>query len=240
LGFKTSWADNRVRLNGAIYQLDWSDIQLSFLGENGLTEIRSAGNARIRGAELDLYVRAAPGLTFSLGAAYNDAEITDDFCLFSNEDFDCTRPGPDIDGDGVGETNATLAPAGTRLPITAKFKANALARYEFPVMGNNGHFQVNLIHEGRRTSDLRLVERGLLGDLESYTTVDLSTGLTNGRWKVELYVKNLFDVNGALGNTIQCVETTCGDPNRLTAIGPKIYTFVTRPRTIGIRLGTKF
>jgi iron complex outermembrane receptor protein len=241
LGFKTSWADNKIRLNGAVYQLQWSDIQLSFLGANGLTEIRSAGNARIRGAELDFYWRPARGLTFSLGGAINDAEITEDFCLFSNPEFDCTIRGPDLDGDGIGEDNATLAPAGTRLPITSRFKANALARYEFDIGDTqDGHVQLNVIHEGSRTSDLRLFERGILGPLDGYTTVDVSTGITNGRWKVDFYIKNLFDVNGALGNTIQCTEAVCGDPDGLTAIGPKIYTYVTRPRTVGLRVGTKF
>jgi outer membrane receptor protein involved in Fe transport len=229
LGFKTNWANNRVRFNGAIYQLNWSGIQLSFLGANGLTEIVNAGDARVRGAEFDLGWRPVKGLNFSLGAAYNDAEITKDFCLIANAAFDCTTAG-----------NALLAPAGTRLPITAKFKFNALARYEFPLMGKDAHFQGNVIHEGRRTSDLRLAEREILGDLGAYTTVDLSAGITNGRWTMDLYAKNLFDVNGRLGNGIQCNEQVCGDPGGVTAIGPKIYTYVTRPRTIGVRLGTKF
>ena len=234
LGFKTSWADNRLRFNGALYQLNWSDIQLSFLGANGLTEIRSAGNARIRGAEFDLFYRPVRGLTFSLGGSFNDAKITDDFCRIANEDFDCTRPGP------AGEANALLAPAGTRLPISARFKANALARYEFKLGALDAHVQANLIHEGRRTGDLRTVERAIVGDLRGYETVDLSTGITNGRWSAELFVKNLFDVNGATGNTIQCTESVCGDPDGVTAIGPKIYTYVIRPRMIGLRVGTKF
>ena len=229
LGFKTSWADNRLRFNGAIYQLNWSDIQLSFLGANGLSEIRSAGNARIRGAEFDLFYRPLRGLTFSLGGSYNDAKITEDFCLIANEDFDCTTPG-----------NALLAPEGTRLPISARFKANALARYEFKLGALDAHVQANLIHEGSRTGDLRLAERAIVGDLHAYQTLDLSTGLTNGRWSAELFVKNLFDVNGATGNTIQCTESVCGDPEGLTAIGPKIYTYVIRPRMIGLRVGTKF
>ncbi|HEX8482771.1 MAG TPA: TonB-dependent receptor [Allosphingosinicella sp.] len=231
LGFKTSWADNKLRFNGAIYQLDWKDIQLSFLGANGLTEIRSAGNARIRGAELDLFWRPVRGLSFSLGGAFNDAEITEDFCRISNAQFDCTIP--------EGE-NSVLAPAGTRLPITARFKANALARYEFPMGSNTAHLQANVIHEGSRTTDLRLQERAIQGDLDAYTTVDLSAGLTNGRWSVDFFVKNLFDVNGDLGRTIQCAETVCGDPDGLTTIGGKFYTYVTRPRMIGLRLGTKF
>jgi len=229
LGFKTSWADNRLRFNGAIYQLNWSDIQLSFLGANGLTEIRSAGNARIRGAEFDFYYRPVRGLTFSLGGSFNSAKIIDDFCKIANDAFDCTTPG-----------NALLAPAGTRLPISARFKGNALARYEFKLGALDAHVQANLIHEGSRTGDLRLVERAIVGGLDAYQTVDLATGLTNGRWSAELFVKNLFDVNGATGNTIQCAESVCGDPDGLTAIGPKIYTYVIRPRMIGLRVGTKF
>jgi iron complex outermembrane receptor protein len=229
LGFKTSWADNRLRFNGAIYQLNWSDIQLSFLGANGLTEIRSAGNARIRGAEFDIFYRPVRGLTFSFGGSFNDAKITDDFCLIANDAFDCTTPG-----------NALLAPAGTRLPISARFKANALARYEFKLGALDAHLQANLIHEGSRTGDLRLAERAIVGNLEGYDTVDLSSGVTNGRWSIDLFVKNLFDVNGATGNTIQCTESVCGDPDGLTAIGPKIYTYVIRPRMIGLRIGTKF
>src|SRR3546814_250089 len=163
LGFKTSWLDNRVRVNAAAYQLDWTDIQLSFLGANGLSEVRNAGDARIRGAELDVYALLAPGLSLGVGAAYNDAEITEDFCRIANELFDCTLPGPD------GTPNALLAPAGTRLPTTAKFKANALARYEFPVGSYDAHFQAGAVHEGRRTSDLRLFERELLGHLPAYT-----------------------------------------------------------------------
>lgn len=234
LGFKTSWLDNRLRINGAIYQLNWKDIQLSFLGANGLTEIRNAGDARIRGFELDAFARAAPGLTFGIGAAYNDAEITKDFCLIANEQFDCTIPGAD------GTENALLAPSGTRLPVTARFKFNMLGRYEFALAGGTGHLQGAMVHEGRRTSDLRLLEREALGDAKGYTTVDLSAGLTFDRWSAELFVRNLFDVNGQVAKSIQCLETVCGDPDGVTAIGPKIYTFIIQPRTIGLKLGTKF
>ena len=235
LGLKTSWLDNRLIFNAAIYQLDWDNIQLSFLGLNGLTEIRNAGNARIRGAELDIIARPTEGLTLSAGAAFNDAEITEDFCLIANDQFDCTLAGPD------GADNALLAPAGTRLPLTARFKGNVRARYEFPIgPTTEGHFQLSVVHEGRRTRDLRLLERGLYGDLVAHTTVDLSAGIERGPWSLELFARNLFDERGALGSFINCVETTCGDPDGVTARGGIVYTIVARPRTIGIRAGVRF
>ena len=239
LGLKTSWLANRLTFNAAIYQLDWDNIQLSFLGQNGLTEIRNAGNARIRGAEFDLSARPARGLTFSLGASYNDAELTEDFCRVANDAFDCALF-IDIDGDGEND-NALLAPSGTRLPLSARFKGNARARYEFPVgPAMEGHFQLSAAYEGRRTRDLRTLQREIYGDLDDFFTMDLSAGIESGAWTAQIFARNLFDARPEVGRFIQCLETTCGDPDGVTASGGKIYTIVGRPRTIGVRIGRRF
>jgi iron complex outermembrane recepter protein len=221
--------------NFAIYQEDWKDIQLSFLGANGLTEIRNAGNARIRGFEADLYLRPMSGLSWSTGVSFNDAEIRNDFCLIANHDFDCTLPGPD------DEENELLAEEGTRLPITAKWKLNSRLRYDWQVSSDiKAHAQAAVSYEGDRRQDLRDLENSILGDLDAYTLVDTSVGAEKGPWSVDLYVKNLFDVRGQVTKGVSCLETVCGDPDGLTAIGPKIYTTITRPRTIGLRIGRKF
>lgn len=223
IGWKTTPAPG-VRFNGAIYQLDWKDVQLSFLGANGLTEIRSGGDARIRGIEIDAGYRAG-GFSLNVGGSYNDAKLRRDYC--NDTTAACT-------GDNL------LAPKGTQLPITAKFKGNAVARYDFPIGPNKGHFQVSAAYEGKRRTDLRTVENNIQGNLPAYTTVDTSAGITNDSWSLELYVRNLFDKRGLFGNSIQCPETVCGDPDGLTDIGGKTYYYVVQPRTIGLKVGTKF
>jgi iron complex outermembrane receptor protein len=239
LGLKTTFADGRLNFNAAIYQLDWDNIQLSFLGQNGLTEIRNAGNARIRGVEFELFGRPAQGLTFSIGGSYNDAELTEDFCQVANPDFDCTLF-IDVDGDGESD-NALLAPSGTRLPLTARFKGNARARYEFPVGGAwEGHVQASGAYEGERTRDLRTLQRRLYGTLDDYFTVDLSAGVQNEVWTAQIFARNIFDARIEAGRFIQCLETTCGDPDGLTERGGITYTVLGRPRTIGIRIGRRF
>src|SRR4029078_9022201 len=70
LGFKTTWANNRLRINGALFQEDWDDFQYSFLGQNGLTEIRNAGQARIKGFETDVVWMPVDGLTLSASASW--------------------------------------------------------------------------------------------------------------------------------------------------------------------------
>ena len=217
--------------NLAVYQEDWKAIQLSFLGANGLTEIRNAGNARIRGLEADLFLKLAPGLTWSTGASYNDAKILDNFCLIATGPDDCSAPGG----------NELLAPAGTQLPLTAKFKGNSRVRYEWePSTNLKAHVQVVASYEGKRRRDLRVIENSIYGNMKAYTEVDFSGGLDKGSWSIDLFMKNAFDTRGEIAKSIQCLETVCGDPGGVTAIGPKIYTTVTRPRLIGVRVGRKF
>src|SRR5688572_22627778 len=90
LGWKTTFGDG-FRFNGSIYQQDWDGIQLSFIGANGLTEIRNAGIARIRGIEMDFGYQTG-GFTLNLNGSYNDADIREPFCAMANPDFDCSVP----------------------------------------------------------------------------------------------------------------------------------------------------
>lgn len=231
IGWKTQLGP--VRFNGAIYQEDWNDIQLSFLGENGLTEIRNAGIARIRGIEADLSYRSG-GLTLSASGSFNDATIRRDFCLIANPDFDCT-----ID-PGDGRSNDLLAPSGTQLPVTARFKGNAIARYAFPVGSWDGHVQGALSHVGKRRSDLRITENAIKGFFDAYTTADFSVGVANDAYRIELFATNLFDERGVVNSGVQCLETTCGDPSGISTTGGVFYDYVIRPRVIGLKVGMDF
>ena len=72
------------------------------------------------------------------------------------------------------------------------------------------------------------------------TLVDVGAGIDMDHWSVDLFVKNLFDARGQVAKSIQCNEFVCGDVGNSTAAGGKIYTVVTRPRTVGLRVGYKF
>jgi iron complex outermembrane recepter protein len=227
-GWKTTFGDG-FRFNGSIYQQDWNGIQLSFIGANGLTEIRNAGIARIRGIEADFGYQTG-GFTLNLNGSYNDADIRRDFCAIANDDFDCTVP----------TGNELLAAAGTRLPLTPKFKGNAIARYEFPIGMWDGHVQGVVSHVGSRRSDLRDVENAIKGSYPAYTTADLSLGADSGSYRVEFFVTNLFNSNGRYFTGVQCQETVCGDPDNVSATGGVFYDYVIKPRTVGLKFGVDF
>ncbi len=229
--YEIGWklGSNGLRVNGAIYQEDWNNIQLSFLGANGLTEIRNAGIARIRGIEAEIGYRAG-GLSFSTGFSYNDAEIRRNFCRIANATFDCTTAG-----------NALLAPAGSRLPVTPKFKGNGLIRYEFPLGSWDGHFQFAVNRTSQRRSDLRVTQNRIKGNLDGYTTADFSIGMKDDAWSVEAYVTNLFDTRGVINTGVQCLETVCGTGvTARTPTGGAFYDTLIKPRIIGLKVSRDF
>lgn len=222
-----------AHLNVAGYMEDWKDMQVSVLGENGLTVVQNVGNARIWGAEADLLLRPSPGLTWSTGIAYNNGKLRQDFC-FDQDAADCQDTG------FYGGLDL-LAPKGARLPLTARWKGSSSIRYEWDLSsGIEANVQGSVTYEGERRRDLRPGINDIYGNLKSYAEVDISAGIEKGPWSISLFAKNLFDVRGQLSKGIQCREEVCGDQLGTTSIGGKIYTVVTRPRTVGIRTGYEF
>jgi outer membrane receptor protein involved in Fe transport len=227
LGWKTTFG--AFRWNGAVFQEDWNNIQLSFLGANGLTEIRNAGVARIRGVEMDAGFRA-DGFSLNAGFSYNDAKSQRDFCKIANATFDCTTAG-----------NELLAASGSRLPVTAKFKGNAIARYEFPVADWDGHVQFAVNYIGDRRSDLRPVQNAIKGNLDAYTTADFAVGVKNETLAIEAFATNLFDTRGVVNTGVQCIETTCGTGvTPTTPTGGAFYDVLIKPRIIGVKFSRDF
>jgi iron complex outermembrane recepter protein len=225
VGAKISFARG-AHFNVAAYMQDWKGMQVSVLGENGLTVVRNVGTARILGVEADLLLRPIEGLTWSTGVAYNHGTLREDFCF--DQEAEVCDPG-------------LLAEEGDRLPLTAKWKGSSSVRYEWALRPDiKAHVQGLLTYEGNRRRDLRPGINDIYTNMKAYAEVDVSTGLEKGPWSADLFVKNLFDARGQLSKNIQCNETTCGDPDGATAIGGKIYTVISRPRTIGLRVGYKF
>ncbi|MBV8978627.1 MAG: TonB-dependent receptor [Alphaproteobacteria bacterium] len=213
-GWKTSWLDNTLRWNGAVYWEDWKDFQFSFLGPNSLTIIANAGQARIIGMESDVVWRVSDDFTLTAGGSYNDAELTQPYCK-----------------DPTNCPATEQAPKGQQLPITPRFKGNATGRYTWNMMGLNAHLQAAVVYNGSAWPDLRTFDRNVEGQMKAYTNVDFAAGVAKNNWWAELSLENAFDQRDDLYNYSECTAGTCG---------PVRYVVTNRPRTIAIRVGQKF
>jgi outer membrane receptor protein involved in Fe transport len=235
-GWKTSWLDNRVTFNGSIFQERWKDFQFAVLGANGLTEIRNANQAQIRGMEAELAWAASYNLTLTGGFAYHDAKLTADYCAKTDPSTGLPVPAcydPSVPYD--------FAPKGSTLPVTATFKGNLTARYTWNIGDYETYWQGTYVHEGKRRSDLRVTQSDILGDLPGYDTFDFSIGIKKDSWSVDLFIKNAFDQRAQLSRFTQCAESVCG-ASGYDAQYPngQVYVLPAQPRTIGVRFEQTF
>jgi iron complex outermembrane recepter protein len=221
VGWKTTWADNRFRWNGALFTQKWEDFQFSFLGQNGLTIIQNANQARINGLEMDVMWSVGGGLALTGGVAFIDAELTEDYCGVADP----------VTSQPITVCDEPLAPDGTQLPVSPKFKGNVTARYEFPIGSWDAHVQGAVVHAGKRWADLRVEAREIIGELDAYSIFDMTAGIDNGTYSLELFVGNVFDERAEITRFAQCAEQICGF---------QTYIVTNAPRTFGVRFGQKF
>lgn len=226
VGWKTSWLDDRMRFNGAVYWEDWDNIQFSYLGINGLTIIRNATSARVKGIEADINWAVTPALSLTGGVSYNDAELTANYCAELTDD-----------GAPVTDCADPAAPKGTRLPISSRFKGNLTGRYHFPLMGGEGHLQGSYAYQTPVWADLRAGDRAVMGQQPAYGLFDFSTGVTRGAISLELFVHNAFDKRADQFRTTQC--SVLG-PANAPLCGNSPLVVVNTPRTVGIRFAQRF
>jgi len=76
LGYKAQFADHRVQANVAVFWTDYNGIQLQ-IQEGASPVSQNAGDAELKGAELELQAIIGGGFSLQLAAGYIDAKYTD-------------------------------------------------------------------------------------------------------------------------------------------------------------------
>jgi iron complex outermembrane recepter protein len=176
IGLKSQFLNNRVQLNAAIFQTDYEGIQLNF--QQGVSPtIQNAGDADIKGAELELTGAITEQFSLAASFGYTDAEY-----------------------------EAVLAPAvvapnplqagvfvGADLPKTPKTKFNLSPRFELPVSG--GAAVVLLADYTRIGKNWNDTERTYLLQRPATDLVNASVGYRSaeGNWDLTLGGTNLTD-----------------------------------------------
>ena len=214
-GWKTRFADDRVQLNGAVFYQEWEDIQVSFQGANGITQVANGGKAKIPGVEVQMDWLATDALRLGVALAYYDSELIDDYC----------------DIDDAGNCINVKAPAGTPLPVTPDFKGNLVARYSFPLGSFQAYTQGAFVYQASASSQLDVADNAIYGDIPSSSFLNLAFGLEAASYAVELYASNVTNEDAPLGVTSECTPQVCGVQTK----GVKA-----RPIAIGIRFSQSF
>jgi iron complex outermembrane receptor protein len=128
LGLKSEWFDRHLLANAAAYYTDYTNIQLNI--QTGISPVyENAGNAKIKGAELELQAIVARGLSLNFSGSYIDAYYT-----YVNPISGIPQYiGPDGSVHcpvGCAQPLPGLSPLDAKLPKTPKEKVSIFPEYD--------------------------------------------------------------------------------------------------------------
>ena len=213
IGVKTGFWGDRARLNATVFQVDTEDLQVTQIRTiNGFpTEfIDNAGEARVRGIELEANLLFNEYFRMNASYAYNDSEYTE-FVDQDGNDF-----------------------SGNRLPQTPENTYNV--DFDFSIPAGDGEFfilaNVSFRDDVTFNPDAAREEAAFF-DNTSFHNYNLSLGYETGPWRFSAWGKNLTDER-ALNFVIGAINTLYLTPPEFFS-GEDYYTGgVGNPRTYGV------
>ncbi len=173
LGLKSEWLDRTLQVNGAVYYIDWTDIQVQdyVVGPGGQFPYQgNAGAAGIKGAELEVQAKLASSLTVGGFINYNQAKIT--------------KAAP----------NPTQGKVGDYLPQIPALAITFTGDYERPLWSDDliGNAGVQVSSRSSRQSSVNRLATNY-ESYPGYTTTNVHLGIKSGPTSVIFNVANVFN-----------------------------------------------
>lgn len=199
IGIKSAWMGNRVRANATVYFTEYKDAQTPVLVPVcGFVFKNNQGEQESIGLELELEAAVTENLLLSFSGAYIDSEIK-------------------RDNPSAGSA------AGDPAPLVPEFSFSLSGEYNRQLTDNmDGFVRMSYQYVDDR-ADVYTEARNF--DLESYSLLNLRTGIITGDWTITAYVDNLTDEQEITHNTM---------------IGGVINSSVLRPRSFGFTINREF
>jgi len=182
IGYKADLLDRTLRINAAIFYMDWTDLQAAFQ-ESGVDDdgeffifggIDNADSAESYGAELSITSAPVAGLVMNLNLGYLKAEF---------EEFTALIDGEDRVLDG------------RTIPNSPEWTVSADAEYSFPISNGLDAFVRGeyIYRDSLRSTVAALIQEGFPWEVPSYDIFNLRLGVQHENYSVTAYVENLFD-----------------------------------------------
>lgn len=202
VGYKADLLDKTLSTELSVFNIDWNQIQAPE-SVNGISAIFNHGRAKIKGAEASLRYRPSANWTFSTAMAL-------------------------IDGQAL-ETIPDQVTAGSRLPNSPRFSANATLTHNFQWAGHTGHAGMGQRYVGDRRAGFEGSVSLPDYRLPAYSVTDFRFGMQFGAVALDVYLRNAFDRQGQ--NSASTSLVPLGGPVLVTPI---------QPRSLGFNLSMSF
>ncbi len=194
-GWKSSFLDQTLRFNGAIYNVQWDAMQIGVLDFDisNLTFIDNVSDAEINGIEIDSVWLPTDNLSLFANISFNDTELTK------------------VPGNIVG-----LEPEGSSLALAPELQYVLRGRYDWDLGADSAGFaQLSYQYTDDQVSS---VVTANTFKMDSYGTWDATLGYSRDNWVVTLFGENLTNELADLfiSNEDDIIKVT---PNRPRTFG---------------------
>lgn len=181
IGFKSGYWNNRLVVNGSLYYIDWSNIQVEQQATNSqglsFSYRGNGGGAEVKGVELEISTFLTDGLTLGAALSWLDAKLTEDF---------------PIPTDGL---------AGDEIPHSPEFSGSVSARYERPLPNDlTGFVGGDWSYRGESANQFR-PDAPFYRTHDRYSITNLRGGLQGDDWSLVLNLDNVLDSDEIISYT---------------------------------------
>ncbi len=191
-GWKTSWMNDRIIANGAVFLMDNTDKQansreyVTFSGTpRSFTD--NIGETEVQGLELQVVGAVNEYWTATFNYAFIETEVTD---YLSQSAYGIPSPPPGTDPDDATEAalnDPDADQAGNELPYTPKHNLQLSNNFEFAVGDEfDGYVRI----DGRYMSE-RWLTTDNRNKIDDAIVWDIKAGISNGTYEVVAYVDNV-------------------------------------------------
>ena len=168
LGAKTAWLNHRLTVNTAVYYIKWSQLQqLIALPTCGFDFTGNFGTASSKGSELEIQYEPISALRFTLGAAYNEAQLDSTVVGAQGEKGDTLENAPRWMGSASAEYHREFGAS-----------TSGYARFDFSTTSH----QVN-----------NFDPTSLYHDRAGYSLANARIGARHQGWETSLFLDNAFN-----------------------------------------------
>lgn len=187
IGLKSYFFDNQLRVDAAVFFIDWSDIQYTRFTASRLNYTGNAGDAESKGVELTLAYMPTDNLEIGGTVTYTDAKLTS------------IREGAALE-------------VGARLPGTPEWAVSSYLEYSDTLSGDMDWF----VRASHRYVSEQIPDLGAADDVplaDAYHLVNLRGGIDFGRYNVSVFADNILNSDA---ETLISSRTSSWDPARRT------------------------
>ena len=205
IGYKASFFDHRLILDGAFYKEDWTNTQASLFNPGVFGNLAFTVNGpdfRVLGTELQATGRPTDDLSINFSVALNDSKQTN-------------APGIAAAAGGTLPGSSTaFSPSGGTLGEAPAFKTTLRARYEWFELRYQPYVQFVLSHSSHEHSNIGGILRSTGANAQEIlqsnytngtftdffqppiTKLDVSAGARIGAWSANLFIDNITNERG--------------------------------------------